>query len=200
MIKSSQLTDLPPPDFPRVLQTWIAQTGLTLKVTPKPLNQYDWPLPTGAPPALQTWSNTIALALTAKPFNQTDWPNPTPFGRDPTLASWGWSYNVNLIGQDAMIRSARVYDLAPPHAVLSQIPLQVMVAGTGFWLTLQAPPPGAHFYDRPQLRPDVTADLYTITHAQQIPQPTPGVTPAVYAKPFLAGPGYLDVIPGQKPS
>ena len=44
------------------------------------------------------------------------------------------------------------------------------------------------------------ADLYTIAHAQQIPQPTPSVTPAVYNKPMLAGPGYLDVIPGEKPS
>ena len=80
-----------------------------------------------------------------------------------------------------------------------------MVAGTGFWL--QPPtqlPPGVQFHgiftDRPQLRADVPADLYTITHAQQIPQPTPVVTPAVYNKPMLAGPGYLNVIPGEKPS
>jgi hypothetical protein len=62
-----------------------------------------------------TWTvnllqNTLAPVV-ANPFFQTDWPNPTqPFRADQT---WTWQYNLNLIGQDALIVGDQRYDLPP---------------------------------------------------------------------------------------
>jgi hypothetical protein len=200
-------SDWPNPQAPlQAAQTWIDQTKILLAQPAGPLgslaNQFDWPLPQPQAAQVQTWINTTT-ALIAKPFAQTDWPNPTPFARDPTLSTIAASYNANLVGQDQLPNRQQDWPLSSAHA-LNQVPLQIMVQGK--WFNLVPPPPlalplnGSRLFDRPQLRPDVPADFYTITHAQQIPQPTPAVTPAVYNKPMLAGPAYLDIIPGEKPS
>jgi hypothetical protein len=169
-----------------------------------PFRQSDWPLTPAAQRAvdLGTWIDRtkFLLAQLYKPFAQLDWPNPTPPARDPTLASLTASYNLNLIGQDRLPNRQSDWPLSNAHA-LNQIPLQAMVAGKGFWLVQFQPlPPGAIVTDRPQLRADVPADFYTIAERAQIVQPAPVVTPLVPNKPFLAGPAYLDVIPGEKPS
>jgi hypothetical protein len=132
---------------------WIQQTALVLTAAPTfIIRQSDWPVPQQPAQAVQTWINTIALALIAKPFSQTDWPNPTPFARDPTLVSITASYNRNLIGQDRLPNRQQDWPLSSAH-ILSQIPLQVMVAGKPFFLVPPQPlPPGVQFhgilYDR----------------------------------------------------
>jgi hypothetical protein len=139
------------------VQGWIDQTKILLAQPVGPLgtiaNQFDWPLPQRQPQQVQTWTNTItALILGAKPFAQTDWPNPIPLARDPTLATIAASYNRNLIGQDRLPNRQQDWPLSSAHA-LSQIPLQIMVAGKPFFLVPPQPlPPGVQFhgilYDR----------------------------------------------------
>jgi hypothetical protein len=167
-----------------------------------PFRQSDWPLTPAAQRAidLANWIDRVKWWLLT-PFHQTDWPNPTQPFRDPTLGTIARGYNLDLLGADRLPNRQQDWPnpTAPEYTLLRAwiLPLNVgLLAPPAFGLPLNA----ARFYDRPQLRTDVPADLYTITHAQQIPQPTPVVTPAVYNKPMLAGPGYLDVIPGEKPS
>jgi hypothetical protein len=205
-------TDWPNPVAPPQVQGWIDQTKILLAQPSGPLdvvaNQFDWPLPQRQPQQIQTWTNTItALILGAKPFAQTDWPNPTPFARDPTLASIAASYNQNLIGQDRLPNRQQDWPL-PQTAEYT--------LHRGFILPLNIPllaPPALlpPLYLRNQDWPNPTAPLYANnlrawptqgsppTIIPGVPPP-PVAGPAVYNKPMLAGPGYLDVIPGEKPS
>jgi hypothetical protein len=167
-----------------------------------PFRQQDWPLTPAAQRAvdLATWVDRTKFLL-LRPFAQLDWPNPTAAFRDPTLATLARGFNLDLVGQDQLPSRQQDWPLAAAHA-LNQVPLQLLVAGTPFWLIPPAQlPPGAHFTDRPQLRADPAADLTTPAWRwPQISPPVIVVTPAVYNKPMLAGPGYLNVIPGEKPS
>jgi len=165
-----------------------------------PFRQMDWPLTPAAQRAadLSTWIDRTKFIL-LRPFFQTDWPLPTTPFRDPTLATIARGYNLDLLGQDRLPNRQQDWPLS-----LAYLPTLLQTFAQQSNIALIVPiaqlPPGVIFTDRPQLRPNVQADLYTITHSQQIPQPTPAVTPAVYNKPMFAGPGYLDVIPGEKPS
>jgi hypothetical protein len=175
-------SDWPLPQAPaQAAQTWIDQTKILLTAVQRPFVQSDWQLPQIAPQAVQTWTNTIALALTAKPFNQQDWPNPTPLARDPTLSTITASYNKNLIGQDRLPNRQQDWPLPSAHAQ-AQIPLQIMVQGKPFFLAPVVPlPPGANFFDRPTLRPDVPANLYFIGYSPLTepftPPPVTGIIP-----------------------
>jgi hypothetical protein len=67
----------------------------------------------GVPPAL-TWTDPSKIWLLAPILNISI----TQFYDRPQLPvppaqTWSWQYNLNLIGQDAMIKSAQVTDLAP---------------------------------------------------------------------------------------
>jgi hypothetical protein len=209
MIKSAQVTDLPPiyPPYINQLRTWAWWYNFDLIGQDQlPFRQMDWPLTPAAQRAvdLGTWIDRTKFLLNQlyKPFAQYDWPNPTTPFRDPTLATLARGYNLDLLGQDRLPNRQQDWPLSPAYAPTL---LQTWIAPTNLPLVPVAQlPPGIMNFgvitNRPQLRADVPADLYTITHAQQIPQPTPTVTPAVYNKPMLAGPGYLDVIPGEKPS
>jgi hypothetical protein len=169
-----------------------------------PFRQSDWPLTPAAQRGVElaTWLDRVKFWF-FKPFAQTDWPLPTPFARDPTLATFVAWYNLNLIGQDARLAGARVYDLVPPAAPLG--------LGTAAYTQSLNPnillPPAdltkiARQSDWPvpfgPLQPDRG---YFRGFNPNLPPPPPPVTgPAVYNKPMHAGPGYLDVIPSIKPS
>jgi hypothetical protein len=51
------LSDLPPRDYQRILQTWIQSVNIALFSTIRPFAQFDWPNPAGhtLPTLLQTW-------------------------------------------------------------------------------------------------------------------------------------------------
>jgi hypothetical protein len=280
-VAGAQLSDLPPRDFPRLLQTWIQQTNLALLTQPQflpflarnqdwptprgaepdwrrswtwsynldllgqdqlpfrqqdwpltpalgrsadlltainttrfaivlPFNQTDWPLPRGPQPLLQTWINTIALPLIAVPFNQTYWPNPTPPFRDPTLASWAASYNPNLIGQDRLPNRQQDWPLSPAYAP-TLLQTWIEQTNTALLATTVSPYAPLPYLARNQDWPLPGAPIYPndlrAWPTQGSPAPVipgipapPTIGPAVYNKTFLAGPGYLDVIPGNKPS
>jgi hypothetical protein len=202
-----QTTDLAPiwPPYINHLRTWAwwYQIGL-IGQDQLPFRQQDWPLTPAAQRAadLGTWIDRTKFIL-LRPFFQTDWPNPTQPFRDPTLATVASGYNLDLIGQDRLPNRQQDWPLSPAFAPTL---LQSWTQPTNIALLIPVAqlPPGVFYHgvitERPQLRTEAPPDLYTITHARQIPQPTPTVTPAVYNKPFFAGPGYLDVIPGEKPS
>jgi hypothetical protein len=282
MIRSARITDLPPPDFARVLQTWIQQTNLALLTAPIGLpflsRNQDWPPPRGAEPdwrrswewsynknligqdamiksaqvydlapiyqpyinQLRTWAwqynlNLIgqderltgaqiydlppALTPTAQraadlatwidrvkwwlfiPFRQTDWPNPTQPFRDPTLTSWAANYNVNLIGQDRM--AFRQQDWPNPIAPDPYASLRAWTLPLNIGLTLPplVPPLALSNKDWPvPMGPIQPNRGFTVPFNPNLPPTPPVVTPSVLNKPMLAGPGYLNVIPGEKPS
>jgi hypothetical protein len=172
MLTGAQITDLPPRDFARLLQTWI---------------------------------QSVSLALTAKPFAQYDWPNPTPFARDPTLAAWLGRYILELIGQDQL--PFRQGDWPNPT-----LPDQFATLRGAWSLSLNLA--------LNQMAPQLLAPLFMRNQDWPVPlgpiqpnrgfvfgfnpnlppTPPPPTGPAVYNKPMLAGPGYLNVIPGEKPS
>jgi hypothetical protein len=204
----AELYDLAPGQKPaeqpqlRVWTWWYNQNLISQDQLP--FRQQDWPLTPAAQRAvdLATWIDRTKFIL-LRPFVQTDWPNPTAPFRDPTLGTIARGYNLDLLGQDRLPNRQQDWPLS-----LAYLPtlLQSYTQPSNIALIIPTAqlPPGVQFFgivtNRPQLRADVPADLYTISHSQQIPQPTPVVTPAVYNKPMLAGPGYLDVIPGEKPS
>jgi hypothetical protein len=162
-------------------QTWTQSTNLALTTAPvqRPFVQSDWPLTPAPRTSAQTWIDQTKIALLAaqKPFAQTEWPNPTPFAREPSLSTIAASFNKNLIGRDRLPNRQQDWPLpiaAPP------VPLQIMVAGKPFFLVPPQPlPPGAAFYDRPQLRPGTSADLANPAWRwpQITPPPVTGVIP-----------------------
>jgi hypothetical protein len=163
---------------------WIQQTALTLKGIPQnPFFQTDWPLPQAPLGAIQTWTNTFALSLIGQdklPFRQSDWPLTSAArpGREPGLDTIAESFNLNLIGKDRLPNRQSDWPLPSAHA-LAQIPLQIMVQGKGFWLVPAIPlPPGAQFFDRPQLPIGTPGDQYTIAQWPGLPiiVPPPVVT------------------------
>src|SRR5215472_11921470 len=85
MIAGEQITDLPPRDFARLLQTWINTVSLALVTAPPDLNaqvhSFDYPNPRGAEP---------------------DW-----------RRSWEFAFNKNLIGQDQLPAGKQSVELAP---------------------------------------------------------------------------------------
>jgi hypothetical protein len=181
-------TDLPPRDYQRAqdLRTWIQSVNLALTVAP---TITVFRAPTYANPRgpdysvqLRTWVQSVNLALTpavAFPFNQSDWPIPRPAAQ-PALGFTAF-YNPNLIGKDRLPNRQQDWPLSSAHA-LSQIPLQIMVAGKPFFLVPPVPlPPGAILTDRPQLRQGTSADLYTIAYSPLTepftPPPVSGVIP-----------------------
>jgi hypothetical protein len=87
MLVGEQLSDLPPRDFSRLLQTWIQLTNLAL------LTQ---------PPTLQI---TIS-----KYFDRPQLPV-------PPAQSWEWSFNKNLIGQDQLPFRQSDWPLTPRQGV-----------------------------------------------------------------------------------
>ena len=208
-----QTTELPPRDFPRLFQTWINTANLSLVTAPPDLTRqvhiFDYPNPRGAEPDWRRswefsynknligqdqlpfrqqdwpltravdrageWIQQTALALTAaapRPFVQSDWPNPTQPFRDPTLRAWAPPLNIGLLAPQPLL---------PPLYLRNQD-----------W-----PNPRGPIYPS-----DLRAWPIQGSPAPIIPgvPPPPPVGPAVYNKPMLAGPGYLNVIPGEKPS
>ena len=209
----AQVSELPPRDFPRLFQTWINTANLSLVTAPPDLTRqvhiFDYPNPRGAEPDWRRswefsynknligqdqlpfrqqdwpltravdrageWIQQTALALTAvapRPFVQSDWPNPTQPFRDPTLRAWAPPLNIGLLAPQPLL---------PPLYLRNQD-----------W-----PNPRGPIYPS-----DLRAWPIQGSPAPIIPgvPPPPPVGPAVYNKPMLAGPGYLNVIPGEKPS
>ena len=165
-------------------QTWIDQTKIQLTAVQNPFRQSDWPAPTTAQQPIQSWTSSFNLNLVGQdklPFRQSDWPL-TPSarpGRDPTLDSWTGRFNLNLIGQDRLPNRQQDWSLPAGH-ILNQIPLQIMVQGTGFWLTPPQPlPPGAQLYARTVDPARGSADLaWPAWRWPQItPPPVSGVIP-----------------------
>jgi len=207
-----QLTELPPRDFARLFQTWINAVSLALVTAPPNVfaqaRQQDWPLPRGTEPDWRRswefsynknligqdqlpfrqtdwpltrsavdrageWIQQTALVLTAvqRPVVQSDWPNPIQPFRDQTPA-WVLPLNIGLLAPQPLLPPLFMRNQDWPNATAPAYPSNLRA-----WPTQGSPAP---------IIPGVP--------------PPPPVGPAVYNKPMLAGPGYLNVIPGEKPS
>jgi hypothetical protein len=206
MIKSAQVTDLAPiyPPYINQLRTWVWWYSLELIGQDElPFRQTDWPLTPAAQRAvdLGTWIDRtkFLLAQLYKPFAQYDWPNPTAPFRDPTLATVARGYNLDLLGQDSLPNRQQDWPNPTPfpdYTVLRGFALPfnpALNSGDLTKITRQqqwplAPGP---------LQPDRS---FSVPFNPNLPPTPPVVTPSVLNKPMLAGPGYLNVIPGEKPS
>jgi len=206
MIKSVQVTDLAPIYQPYInqLRTWAWWYTLDLIGQDElPFRQMDWPLTPAAQRAvdLGTWIDRtkFLLAQLYKPFAQYDWPNPTTPFRDPTLATVARGYNLDLLGQDRLPNRQQDWPNPTPlpdYTVLRGFALPFNPALNSGDLTKiirqqqwpLAPGP---------LQPDRS---FSVPFNPNLPPTPPVVTPSVLNKPMLAGPGYLNVIPGEKPS
>ena len=209
-----QTTELPPRDHQRLqdLRTWIDQTKLALITAPPdltkqvhifdypnprgaepdwrrswefsynknligqdqlPFRQTDWPLTRSAVDRAGEWIQQTALVLTAvqRPVVQSDWPNPIQPFRDQTPA-WVLPLNIGLLAPQPLLPPLFMRNQDWPNATAPAYPSNLRA-----WPTQGSPAP---------IIPGVP--------------PPPPVGPAVYNKPMLAGPGYLNVIPGEKPS
>src|SRR5215813_3430248 len=71
------------------------------------------PLPAG--PSWLWFNLNLAAAPPAVPFSQDDWPITVLAPRAANLATWLWSYNLNLVGQDKLPAGEQISDL-PPRA------------------------------------------------------------------------------------
>jgi hypothetical protein len=197
----------PEPDPRRSWEWWynlnlIGQDAL-------PNRQTDWPLtPAQSRSAdLATWINRVQFQL-LKPFAQIDWPNPTAPFRDPTLATVARGYNLDLLGQDQLPN--RQTDWPNPTAPDPLALLRAFVLPLNLNLipsAILAPPLFMRNQDWPLPVAPIHPNNLRTWPTQGSPAPIiPGVPPppvtgpAVYNKMFLAGPGYLNVIPGEKPS
>jgi hypothetical protein len=209
----AEVTELAPSQKPPEqvqLHSWAWSYNLNLVGQDQlPFRQQDWPLTPAAQRGVElaTWLDRVKFWL-LKPFAQYDWPNPTQPFRDPTLATIARGYNLDLIGQDQLPNRQQDWPLS---AAFIPISLQTWIAATNFALLMPATPLVPPLFLRNQDWPNPTAPAYPNnlrawptqgTPAPIIPgvPPPPPVGPAVYNKPMLAGPGYLNVIPGEKPS
>jgi hypothetical protein len=242
MLTGARITDLPPPDFPRILQTWIQQTNLALLTQPPSLLPYrraHFDLPPAGPQQaapswtwqynlnligqdamivgkqsydlapiyppyinqLRTWIDAVKLSLIAKPFNQQDWPNPTAPARDPTLTTWIQTVNLALTAAPALPFLTRNQDWPNPTGFARDPTLTNWGRGYNLNLIGQDQLPFRQ-QDWPNPRGPIQPDRgFGFGFNPNLPPPAPGPTgPAVYNKLFFAGPGYLNVIPGNKPS
>ena len=127
MLAGKQYWDRPMLPIPPAPPTW---TGTFPPMMPFPTNVIFRPYWRGLPeqppiPLLQqavfqSWNVIYGAAIQA-PFSQDDWPNPQqPWRLDQT---WTRSYNLNLIGQDAMLVGEQRYELAPSQVPPEQIQL-----------------------------------------------------------------------------
>jgi hypothetical protein len=119
MLVGEQSTELPPRDFPRLLQTWISTTNLALTTAPPILTQTLFKQLTELPPRgvepdwRRSWEfsyNKNLIGQDALPFRQSDWQNPTP----PTpVKDWIQQTNLALLTQPpALLPFKRtLYDL-----------------------------------------------------------------------------------------
>jgi hypothetical protein len=174
-------------------QTLIGQDEL-------PFRQSDWPLTPAAQRAvdLATWLDRTKFLL-QKPVAQYDWPNPTAFARDPTLATVARGYNLDLLGQDQLPNRQQDWPNPTPFADYTVL--------RGWSLPFN---PGLNSGDltkiaRQQQWPLAPGPLqpdrgFSVPFNPNLPPTPPVVTPSVLNKPMFAGPGYLNVIPGEKPS
>jgi hypothetical protein len=208
----AEVTELAPSQKPPEqvqLHSWAAWYNLNLIGQDElPFRQTDWPLTPAAQRGvdLATWVDRVKFWL-LKPFAQYDWPNPTQPFRDPTLAGIARGYNLDLLGQDQLPNRQSDWPL-PQTAEYTLhrafiLPLNIPLLAPP---TLVPP-----LFLRNQDWPNPTAPAYPNnlrawptqgSPAPIIPgiPPPPPTGPAVYNKPMLAGPGYLNVIPGEKPS
>jgi hypothetical protein len=192
------------------LHSWAWWYGLDLIGQDQlPFRQQDWPLTSAAQRAvdLATWIDRVKFWLLT-PFNQTYWPNPTQPFRDPTLATIAHGYNLDLIGQDQLPNRQQDWPNPTAPDPLASLRAFILPLNLNLIPAVALVPP---LYLRNQDWPNPTAPAYPSnlrawptqgSPAPIIPGvPPPPVTgPAVYNKPMLAGPGYLNVIPGEKPS
>jgi len=168
-----------------------------------PFRQSDWPLTPAAQRLvdLATWIDRTKFQL-IKPFAQYDWPNPIPPARDPTLATLTGRYLLELIGADQLPNRQTDWPL-PQTAEYTLLRAFILPLNIGL-LAPQAllPPLFMRNQDWPvpmaPIQPNRSFSVPFNLNLPPTPPPTPG--PAVYNKPLLAGPGYLNVIPGEKPS
>jgi hypothetical protein len=119
----AQLFDLPPQAPLRATDyTW---TYNSFPNWPPPPPFVDTTLepraPHFSPPRTPQWfsydipPNLVVLSSMAAPVNQYDWPNPRA-PAEPATRTWTWSYNLNLIGQDALPVGDQVTALPPRGA------------------------------------------------------------------------------------
>jgi hypothetical protein len=151
---------------------------------------------------ISTWIQSVNLSLaTIRPFAQNDWPLPQQPSRLDQTYTWR---QVGMLGQDQLPTGQQITDLAPRGA---NQPDRSFVLGLNLPLTTFVPPVGplgivANQYDWPLPRGPSQPDRgFAFGFNPNLPPtPPPPLGPAVYAKPMFAGPGYLNVIPGEKPS
>jgi hypothetical protein len=186
-------------------QSWTASYNLNLIGQDRlPFRQNDWPLTPAAQRQvdLANWINRVQFQL-QKPTAQYDWPNPIPPFRDPTIATIARGYNLDLIGQDQLPN--RQQDWPNPIAPDPYAALRVWISSVNIALTQILPPLAPPLLmstkDWPLARGPLQPDRgFSSGLNPNLPPAPPPVSQAVYNKTFLAGPGYLNVIPGQKPS
>jgi hypothetical protein len=70
---------------------------------------------TGQTITLDDWLGGPITAAGAAPFSQNDWPSPTGAPFPPSLRTWAWSYNPNLVGKDVLPAGRQSFEL-PPRA------------------------------------------------------------------------------------
>ena len=191
--------DLPPLGPQQPAQTWTNSYNLNLIGQDQlPARQQDWPLTPAAQRAadLATWINRVQFQL-LKPFAQYDWPNPIPPFRDPTLGTIARGYNLDLIGQDRLPNRQQDWPLS---SAFTPVLLQAWIQA-GLLAVPLVPPLFMRNQDWPVPRGPIQPDRgFSAPSNPNLPPTPPVITPAVYNKPMLAGPGYLNVIPGEKPS
>lgn len=117
----TRLTDLPPRDFQRTLQTWVANVSQALTAQAQPFNQLDWrnPQPLGQPDrSFVAFYNPNLVGQDALPVGARVTDLPPRDYPPPATRTWTFSYSLDLIGQDKFPPGARLFDLAPvgpPH-------------------------------------------------------------------------------------
>jgi hypothetical protein len=169
-----------------------------------PFRQSDWPLAVAPAQPAQGWIDQTKIALTAvqfplTTFAQFDWPNPRDYQRQVQT----WINTVPL----PLITAPRPFsqtDWPNPIAPDPYTSLRAFAWPLNIGLTLPPLQPPLLFSNKDwpvpkgPIQPDRGFAFGFNPNLPPTPPPTAG--PAVYNRPMLAGPGYLNVIPGEKPS
>lgn len=152
-----QLYELPPKGPEQPLRRWEWSYNLNLIGKDQlPVGEQSIALPPIGyeyPQGLRTWIQSLQQStlapVVAAPFSQSDWP--VSYGPTQPLRSWTWSYNLNLIGKDALPIGEQRTEL-PPTGYIYPNDIRTWINRVNLALTTQAAKLPFNQYDWPNPR------------------------------------------------
>jgi len=171
-----RITDLPPRDFDRILQTWNSPLNLPLGVAPQtPFAQYDWPLPRPGGQPDRSFIAVFPLPLVGQDrlpagYRAYDLP-PRAFEHPNQNRTFTATFPPELVGQDRLPN--RQMDWPLPTIAKQPENRTFMASYNPNLVGQDAFPPGRIVTDLPPIGPEYPMNLRFFSQSPAVPVPAP---------------------------